>query len=412
MTDWLIGSRRLAVAGAAALAMCAGGTSALAATGPGASAMPAVSATGWTAQRLPMPPGAAQNTFTPQAISCSSDTRCAGGGTYDDLSSESHLAALLAWSGGKWTAVQAPLPPYARTVGQFAGVPAISCSSAGRCLAGGYYRTVESDGAGMLLTRSASKWSAGQVPAVPSGSTSTSVTGMSCPSSISCTAVGDYSPSSGSEHGLLLRWSGKWWTATRAPVPASGEIVQLNAVSCPAVTRCIAVGSQQPFAGSLRPLLLARSGGTWKVVSVSLPHGAAAAPDAYLDAVSCPAVARCVAVGSYTDSSGDRQGMLLSWSGKSWTARQAPLPAGAAASPSVSLNAVSCPDSSRCTAGGSYENSAAAPLGLLLTWSGTAWTAASAPAAAYSVQALSCPSATRCLALSNGLGRPVLLTGP
>lgn len=73
---------------------------------------------------------------------------------------------------------------------------------------------------------------------------------------------------------------------------------------------------------------------------------------------------------------------------------------------------MSCPATSHCTAGGGYENAASQQLGLLLTWSGKGWTAAEAPAAAYQLTGISCPSLTKCVAVSPGIGHPVLLIGP
>jgi hypothetical protein len=159
-------------------------------------------------------------------------------------------------------------------------------------------------------------------------------------------------------------------------------------------------------------VMLTWSRNKWAVVKVPLPSGAAANPLAEIKAISCPTVSQCVAVGSYEDSAGTQQGFLLTWRGTNWTARKAPLPVNAGTNPWVSLNAVSCPASSLCTVGGGYENAASTPLGLLLTWSRQRWTASEAPTIAYNLSAVSCPSVSRCFALSAGIGRPVLLTGP
>jgi hypothetical protein len=78
----------------------------------------------------------------------------------------------------------------------------------------------------------------------------------------------------------------------------------------------------------------------------------------------------------------------------------------------VDLNAASCPATSRCTVGGSYESAGSIPSGLLLTWTGTRWAAAEAPAIAYNLRGVSCPSTSRCFAVSWGTGQPVGLTGP
>jgi hypothetical protein len=123
-------------------------------------------------------------------------------------------------------------------------------------------------------------------------------------------------------------------------------------------------------------------------------------------------VRRCIAAGSYVDSAGNTQGVLLSWSGKTWTTQTAPLPANAGANPWVNLNAASCPARSRCTVVGTYEDATSAALGLILNRTGKTWTATEAPAGAYNLRGVSCPSTTACFAVSWGIGQPVGLTGP
>jgi len=144
-------------------------------------------------------------------------------------------------------------------------------------------------------------------------------------------------------------------------------------------------------------------------VKVPLPTGAAANPHAAVGGLSCPSTTQCVAVGSYVDTNGKQHGLLLTRSGTGWTAAKAPLPAGAGSNPSVSLNAISCPASSRCTVGGGYINTASQQVGLLLFWSGTAWKAVPAPPSAHMLYGISCPTLTRCVAVSSG---PVALLGP
>ena len=143
-------------------------------------------------------------------------------------------------------------------------------------------------------------------------------------------------------------------------------------------------------------------------MKVPLPAGAATTPGADIAGLSCPSVTQCVAVGSYVDSTGRQQGLLLTRTGSTWTAAKSPLPAGAGTNPWAGLDGVSCPATSHCTAAGGYQNTASQSVGLLLSWSGSTWKAFSAPASAYLLHAISCPTLTRCVAVSNG----VALTGP
>jgi hypothetical protein len=408
---WLRVAGPLMAAGVAVCAIAAAGTPVLAAPAPAAAAAPAASSPDWTATPLPLPTGAMQNTFQPLAISCSSATSCYGGGGYRD-SRFNLQPALLTWTGTDWTAAQAPLPTDASPI-QLATVASVSCPSAASCFAGGKYRANPGDNQGMLLTLSGGTWTAATapLPANADPNPDAAVNGMSCRSANWCTAVGQYD-SANVQYGLLLRWSDQEWTATAAPVAAGSEVITLSAVSCPSVARCFAVGYQLDALDNQQPVMLTWWRKQWSVVNIALPPDAATNPEAVLGGVSCPAVRRCIAAGSYIDSAGNTEGVLLSWSGKTWTAQTAPLPANAGANPWALLNAVSCPTRSRCTVGGTYEDASSTPFGLILNRTGTTWTAIEAPASAYNLTGVSCPSTPSCFAVSWGIGQPVLLTGP
>ena len=75
----------------------------------------------------------------------------------------------------------------------------------------------------------------------------------------------------------------------------------------------------------------------WTAAEAPLPAGAAANPGVSVTSVTCPSASSCVAVGTYLDSAGNLQGLVLTGSGTSWTAAEAPLPAGAGADPDVDL---------------------------------------------------------------------------
>jgi hypothetical protein len=412
MGGWRHGGVRLGLAGVAVLAVVSVAVSVAVAPGSAAAASAAASSQRWTGSKLPLPPGAGPNTFRPLAISCSSAARCAGGGGYA-VSSQDFAAALLTLSGTKWTDADAPLPAGASYRLPGTAVASAACPAATTCFAGGDYQNSSGNQA-MVLAWSGKRWSAAEAP-LPRGANSNpdaTISGISCPSATWCTAVGQYDAST-QQYGLLLRRSKGRWTAAAAPVAAGAEAVgTLNAVSCPSVARCFAGGwDYAEYGASQQLLLLTWWKNKWAVVNVALPRNAAANPEAVIDAVACPTATRCIAAGSYETSAGDQEGVLLGWAGRAWTTRTAPVPANAGADPWTSLNAAACPVSSRCVVGGEYEDAASQPHGLLLTWSKNKWTAAEAPAG-YDVHAISCPSATRCYALSALVGGLELLTGP
>jgi hypothetical protein len=209
--------------------------------------------------------------------------------------------------------------------------------------------------------------------------------------------------------GLLLTWSGGSWTAAQAPLPAGATAATLNAVSCPSASFCAAAGHcLDDASGGQDPLLLTWSGGSWTVAQAPLRADAVSPAYASLSAVSCASQSFCTAVGYYADASGGQDPLLLTWSGGSWTATQAPLPADSASPASASLHAVSCPSASFCVAGCTYT--AGDDASLLLTWSGGAWIAAPSPDQP-NLNGVSCSSAWKCVAVGGTAeGNPILLT--
>ena len=164
------------------------------------------------------------------------------------------------------------------------------------------------------------------------------------------------------------------WTATEAPLPTSYSDVNLNGVSCVScvsASQCVAVG-YAAVSEVQEGLLLTESGGSWTAAEAPLPAGAS---DPFLMGVSCESASQCVAAGYYTDASGNLQGLLLTDSGGSWTASEAPLPAGAS---DGGLMGVSCVSASQCVAVG-FTDVSGVPQGLLLTESSGSLTAAEAP---------------------------------
>ncbi len=127
--------------------------------------------------------------------------------------------------------------------------------------------------------------------------------------------------------------------------------------------------------GDSEGLLLTETAGTWATgVQASLPANAAANPDAFVGSVSCASAGDCSAVGGYTDSSGDSEGLLWTGSSGVWaTGVQASLPANAGSQPFPDLNSVSCASAGNCAVAGDYDDSSGHSQGLLLGESSGTW---------------------------------------
>jgi hypothetical protein len=305
------------------------------------------------------------------------------------------------------TATQAPLPAGAATQQAYASLVAVACPDVSSCTAVGSYTDSADFLQGLLETGAETRWTPAKAPLPKGADSDSNLTAVACPAATSCVALGDYDDSSGNTQGLLLTGSGAAWKAAKAPLPSgapSSQYVSLNSVACPSASSCTAVGSYSSAKGQ-SGLILTRSGSSWKAVSAPLPAHANPAPEASLTAVTCPSSSSCTAVGTYTDASGIQQGLLLTGSGKSWTAAQAPLPRGATTN-LVFLDAVACPAAFSCVVGGWYRDAATSyNQGLVLAESGRSWTATLAPLPDPGsdnpnavLNAVACPAVSSCVA--------------
>ena len=144
-------------------------------------------------------------------------------------------------------------------------------------------------------------------------------------------------------------------------------------------------------------------------VQMILPAGAGTNPQAGMDSVSCVSAGNCTAVGGYTDSSGNEQGVLSTETSGTWGGGvEAPLPTNAGSNPQVFLTSVSCTSAGNCTAVGGYLDSSGGLQGLLLTETSGTWARgveaslpsnATLPFPTVTLNQVSCTSAGDCTAV-------------
>jgi Fibronectin type III domain len=376
----------------------------------------------WTATEMPLPANAGSNPdpFVP-AVACPSTSVCAATGRYTD-SSGNHQGLLVTGSGSTWTAAKAPLPANAGS-NPDPLLSAVACPSAAACTAVGDYTDTSGDHRGLLETWSGNTWTATEAPLPANAAGGGSLAGVACPSTSVCTAVGDYGDAAGHAHLLTVTGSGSTWTAAEAPLPANaGGPYQATpqGISCSSASACTAVGGYSDTSGGYQGFLATRSGSIWTASEAPLPAGASSDPAVNLQ-VACPST--CVAVGNYGDTSNNLQGLLVTQLGGTWTGAKAPFPANAAGDPFVQLGGVACASAGVCAAAGSYATSGP-QRGLLEDQSGSTWTAVEAPLPANAnsngvawLSGIACPSSSMCVAVGNyGDTYPslqgLLVTGP
>jgi hypothetical protein len=326
---------------------------------------------GTSSATAPVPGWAAQQALTPSApapatnpvvtltdVTCNSAVSCIAVGTYTDSSTKT-IGLIESLSGATWTAAPAPLPADAATgVAEISSLSSVSCPTTGSCVAVGQYTNTLGQPVGLIDSLTAGVWS-NQVAPLPSdavlGATEVnSLNSVSCASAANCSAVGGYKGTGATSEGLIETMTGGTaWTAATAPQPA-GAVTQATAtleqVSCPSSTTCVATGKYEtPSTGTVADLL-SESSGTWSAEDVPLPTnaGTGAAAGSQLTGLSC-AGGTCEAVGKYFDSSGvDTFGLLERYAGGAWAATQAPEPADAG----QGTNQAAYVSSVSCTAAG------------------------------------------------------------
>jgi hypothetical protein len=331
-------------------------------------------------------------------------------------------AADASWGVG----VGAVLPANAVTAGnQSVSLNSVSCGSAGNCSAVGSYTAPDSikgllSTQGLLLTETAGVWATGAEAVLPANAATTGqtvdLTSVSCASPGNCGAVGTYLDKNGNTEGLLFtETAGTWAKGVEAVLPANAlsasQTVQLLSVSCGSTGNCTAVGTYLVGGTpSNHGVILTEAAGTWSAgLEPALPANASAGQDAIVQAVSCVSASDCTAVGTYGDSSGNEQGLLLSKTTGTWTTGvELTVPADAYLYPQPSFDSVSCASAGDCSAVGTYVASAGGQ-GLLVTETGGSWAAgvaavlpsnaSSAPGPLYSLGPVSCAAAGECSAV-------------
>jgi hypothetical protein len=320
----------------------------------------------WVRAKVTVPGGSAGFNTSLFGVTCPAASTCVAVGGYED-GNGAYQGLILTGSGTRWTPTKAPLPADASTDTGVA-LNSVTCPSVSSCVAVGKYNSTSGEPA-LILTGSGANWSPTEGPAPAGASSQSSLTSVACPSASSCVASGYYyrSTSGTQMNGLLVTGSGKNWTGHKAQLPGpanSDPSADLQWVACPSLTSCVAAGSYEDSKEAQQGLLVSGSKSNWAPTKAPAPAGYL---DAELDSVSCPSATSCVAVGHYDDSAGG-PGMLDTKSGKAWTPLDAPLPAdGDITGWGVRLNSVACPPASgTCITVGSYD-AAGSMQGLLLT---------------------------------------------
>jgi hypothetical protein len=296
------------------------------------------------------------------SVSCASAGKCAAGGFYRDGSG--HLQAfVVSGRNSSWgTAIEVP-GSGTLNAGGFAQVDSVSCASAGKCAAGGFYR----DGSGHLqafvVSGRNSSW--GTAIEVPGSGTLNAggfaqVNSVSCASAGKCAAGGSYADGSGHRQAFVVSEKNSSW-GTAIEVPGLGSLNKgggalLTSVSCASAGKCAAGGTYLDGSGHGQAFVVSGRNGTWGTAievpgSGTLNAGGAAS----VTSVSCRSAGNCAAGGIYRDGSFHLQAFVVSGRNGTWgTAIEVPGSGTLNAGGKAEVTSVSCASAGNCAAGGFY----------------------------------------------------------
>jgi hypothetical protein len=405
-------------------------------------------------------PSVAENDAT-----CTSADFCVSVGSYDDAGGAGQSDGLIdTLSTGSWSATAAPEPATnASGVGpgtdadtdQSASLAAVACPAEGSCYAVGQYEDANGDMYGLIDTLANGTWSASAAPepstngfgTAPGTDTdmhqSASLDAISCASTTTCVAVGQYEDADGNTFGLIETLASGSWSAVAAPEPTSDPVsaapdnstsghgmANLTAVACPSATGCVAVGTYKDADTNTLALAEQSSNGAWVPTAATEPatnplgtgpgYTTSGGGRATFNDVDCPAAGTCVAVGNYNDSNSKRYGLIDSLANSTWTTSAAPEPStnASAVGPGTdgdgngfaNLLSVSCASTTSCVAVGGYQDTNGIESGLIDSGAGASFTATAAPEpsiaasdantfAAAELESVSCPTTGACSAV-------------
>jgi hypothetical protein len=258
----------------------------------------------WNGSRwaLEVTPGPGHSGVPLAAVSCGSATSCTAVGYYD-FGSLGFTSSTLAqhWNGRRWAASSLPSP------GDLGGdLSAVSCPSRLTCIAAGYYNGTSDEGPGtapLAMGRSSGRWVVEATPGDADENLTSGLTGVSCPTAGTCTAVGENAGGGP----LAMHWDGlKWRTQTAADELG---VLGFNGVSCASASACTAIGGSYGQRWN---------GRKWTLQRIAVP---ARARSFNLTAVSCSSARHCTAVGSKYMTVSQVSDVLTvaeRWNGHSW----------------------------------------------------------------------------------------------
>jgi hypothetical protein len=337
----------------------------------------------WHAVEFPVPAGgeAGSGSGLGRNFACSADGTCVAAGEYGEGGVQQTMIDTL--SGGSWSAIEIPVPAGGEAGSGHSYAESPACSVDDTCVVTGRYKEGGAD-RGMIDTLSGGSWSAIEVP-VPAGGVAGSgefinyYDNPACSAGI-CVLPGIFRTDGGEERKMIDTLSGGSWSAIEVPVPAGGVAgsAYVNAPACSADDNCVVTGSYLPTGDAYsQGMIDTLSGGSWSAIAMPVPvGGVGGSGGANSVGAACSAGDTCVVAGGYEAIGGEGREMIDTLSGGSWSAVETPAPAGGTLG---ATHYATCSADGTCVLPGSFRATDGEQPGLIDTLSGGSWSAVEAP---------------------------------
>ena len=291
-------------------------------------------------------------------------SNCTAGGSYEVGSGSTLgiIAYVVSERNGRWGQA---MPVSGLNPRQFSRILTLSCASAGNCSAGGTLGGSE----GFVVTEKKGTWGkAIMVPGLSALNTGdqAQVDQMSCASAGNCVAGGNYLGSQDDEQAFVVsERNGAWGNAIDIPGLKALNVAgaaEVHAISCPAPGDCTVSGTYEhtPTFG-FQGYVVSEKNGKWgNAIEIPNLGRLNRGGDVEIAKVACTSAGNCAAGGNYalTRSNDSVNHAFLAIEVKGVWGKAAPVPGlSALASRESDVNAIACPPSGPCVAGGSFEDS-------------------------------------------------------
>jgi hypothetical protein len=323
---------------------------------PASAALPAHGVVPGAWQNVPVPTHSVGSFVdTSYGVSCASSNFCVSVGAIFDIGPDTATLSGKMWNGSTWQNIQFAPPPSAD-----AGFEGVTCTTSTFCMAVGWFTT---GGHSYPLAEewNGTTWSVVST-SIP-GTIDTEFYAVACSSTTWCMGVG-YEQTAGPTVPMAAVFNGSSFTGVSVPTTGLGSDSYLYGVDCIGKW-CMAVG-ETGTGSPYNNLAMEYANGSWKL-SPAVPG----TNPAELNGVSCPLTTMCMAVGAQ-NYHGTETNIAERWNGTTWVVDSPPV---GNASFGDNLNAVSCVGPTSCVAAGNVnlDSHRDTSNNLIDAWNGSTW---------------------------------------